>query len=189
MTRNSEVPGFFRRIAAFALDYLIIAAYLIFLAAFGAFLTWGPLKGGWEALTSSPLRMDLLAFVTAVLPVILYFTISESSKSGATWGKRRMGLRVVHISGDRLSCGRAALRSVIKFLPWQIAHTSLVNIPGWPMAPQALPRIVIMGLILAWTLVVFYILTLAAGQNRRTPYDWIAGSRVVRGKTPESRTK
>lgn len=130
----------------------------------------------------SPERMDLLAFVTAVLPVILYFTLQESSVGGATWGKRRMGLRVVHMSGERLSRVRALVRSIVKFLPWQIAHTCLFHIPGWPMEPQEPPVWVIAGLTLVWVAIGLYIVTQAVGPTRRTPYDWISGSRVLRSR-------
>lgn len=182
MTLTKEAPNFFRRIAAFALDYLLIAGYLVVLAIVSSILAFGPLKDGWQGLVSSPERMDCLAFVTAILPVILYFTLLESSEGGATWGKRCMGLRVVHVSGERLSRGRALVRSVVKFLPWQLTHTCLFHIPGWPMETQEPPVWVIVALVLAWVAIGFYVVTLAVGPTRRTPYDWIAGSRVVGSK-------
>lgn len=84
MTLTKEVPNFFKRITAFALDYLLIAGYLVVLAIVSSILAFGPLKDRWQGLISSPERMDCLAFVTAILPVILYFTLLESSESGAT---------------------------------------------------------------------------------------------------------
>ena len=182
MTSTNETPNFFRRIAAFALDYLLIAGYLVVLAIVSSILAFGPLKDGWQVLESSPELMDLVGFVTAILPVILYFTLLESSESGATWGKNRMGLRVVHMSGERLGRGRALMRSVVKFLPWQLGHTCLFHIPGWPMETQEPPVWVIGGLVLMWVVIGFYIMTLAVGPTRRTPYDWVAGSRVVGSK-------
>ncbi len=182
MTSTNETPNFFRRIAAFALDYLLIAGYLVVLAIVSSILAFGPLKDGWQVLKSSPELMDLVGFVTAILPVILYFTLLESSESGATWGKNRMGLRVVHMSGERLSRGRALMRSVVKFLPWQLGHTCLFHIPGWPMETQEPPVWVIGGLVLMWVVIGFYIMMLAVGPTRRTPYDWVAGSRVVGSK-------
>ena len=179
MTLTKEVPNFFRRIAAFALYYLLITGYLVVLAIVGSILAFGPLKDGWQGLISSPERMDCLAFVTAILPVIFYFTLLESSEGGATWGKRRLGLRVVHMSGERLSRGRALVRSAVKFLPWQLAHTCLFHIPGWPMEAQEPPVWVLAGLVLTWVAIGFYVVPLAVGPTRRTPYDWISGSKVV----------
>jgi len=179
MAVPAETATVGKRIAAFALDYLLIAAYLLVLSAAGSWLTFGPLGGKWQALTSSPWRLDLVAFATAVLPVILYFTLLEGSAHGATWGKRRLRLRVARIGGSRLGRGRALVRSVFKFLPWQLAHTCLIHIPGWPIDPQEPPLWVVLGLILVWALIAVYVLTLLVRRDRRTPYDTIAGSQVM----------
>lgn len=180
MTVTREAPGLFRRIAAFALDYLVSAGYLVVLAIVGSALAFGPLKDEWQTLVASPARMDGLAFLTAVLPVVLYFTLLESSRAGATWGKRRMGLRVIRMGGGRLNRRRALVRSLVKFLPWQLAHTCLFHIPGWPVEPQEPPAWVMAGLVLAMAAVGFCLVTLAVGPTRRAPHDWVAGSRVVR---------
>ncbi len=185
MTSTNETPNFFRRIAAFALDYLLIAGYLVVLAMVSSILALGPLKEGWQVLMSSPERMDLVGFVTAILPVILYFTLLESSESGATWGKHRMGLRVVHRSGERLGRGRALMRSVVKFLPWQVQHTCLFHIPGWPMETQEPPVWVVVGVVLAWVVILIYVVTLAVSPTRRTLYDWVSGSQVVMSRTED----
>ena len=177
--RQTSPPAVFQRIAAFGLDYLVIAGYLIVLAVFGTLLVFSPLNDRFQAFVSTPLRMDLFAFVTAVLPVILYFTLSESSPGGATWGKRRMGLRVVDLNGEKLTLGRALARSLVKFLPWQIAHTALFNIPGWPVDPQTPPVWVTVVMSIALLAVGFYIVTLAVTPNKRAPYDWVAGSIVI----------
>ncbi|MEE9130462.1 MAG: RDD family protein [Phycisphaerales bacterium] len=185
MTLIKEGPNFFRRIAAFGLDYLLIAGYLVVLAIFGSILVFGPMKDVWQGLMSSPVRMDLIAFITLILPVILYFTLMESSESGATFGKRRLGLRVVHKSGERLSRWRALVRSVVKFLPWQLEHTCLFHIPGWPMETQEPPVWVIVGLVLGWVAILMYVVTLAVGPTRRTLYDWVSGSQVVMSRTED----
>jgi len=178
-TLIEQAPNFSRRIAAFALDYLLIAGYLAILATVASILAFGPLEDRWQVLMSNPWHMEVVAFVTSILPVMLYFTLSESSESGATWGKHRMGLRVVHLSGERLVPGRALVRSVVKLLPWQLAHTCLFHIPGWPMETQEPPAWVMGGLVLVWVVIGLYVATLALGPTRRTPYDWVAGSRVV----------
>jgi uncharacterized RDD family membrane protein YckC len=50
-----------------------------------------------------PVDRGRLTFLTLVLPVILYFCFQESSLTQATWGKRKLGLRVVTAIGARLS--------------------------------------------------------------------------------------
>ena len=185
MTLIKEAPNFFRRIAAFGLDYLLIAGYLVVLAIVSSILAFGPMKDVWQGLLSSPERKDLFAFIVAILPVIVYFTLMESSESGATLGKRRLGLRVVHESGERLSRWRALVRSVVKFLPWQVQHTCLFHIPGWPMETQEPPVWVVVGVVLAWVVILIYVVTLAVSPTRRTLYDWVSGSQVVMSRTED----
>ena len=171
--------GFVKRVAAFALDYLIIASYLVVLLGIGVGVTFafGPLgRTGWFL---SPMVLDAMAFLTAVLPVILYFAFQESSSAQATWGKRKMGLKVVNAHDQRLKTPQAFVRAAIKFLPWQMAHTSLFHIPGWPFAPEEPTQMVAVGLILAQTLAVAYLILLGIGKAHRTPYDWASGAFVV----------
>jgi len=179
MTLAAETPTVGRRVAAFALDSLLISAYLIVLGGVGWFLASGSTGDGWQEVVSNPGRLDLIVFSTTVLPVIVYFTLLEGSARGATWGKRHMRLRVVRFGNGRLDRRRALLRSVVKFLPWQVAHTCLLHIPGWPANPQEPPSWVIAGMVLVWVLIGFYVIPLAVRADRRTAYDWIAGSHVV----------
>lgn len=165
--------------AAFAWDYLLIASYVVLLSLVSTIAWFGLLGGIPVEAQRSPWLYDLLAFTTLVLPVILYFALREASSAQATWGKRRVGLLVVSSRGDRLSIGRSLMRSGLKFLPWQIAHTCLFHIPGWPVAPGPIPTPVIGGLALAYGLVGLYLVGLVIPPVHRTAYDWIAGTRVV----------
>jgi RDD family. len=110
-----------RRIAAFAVDYVFIAAYLLVVVGAGALLRL--VATGLAAnLFADPLRAELIGFLTLTVPVSLYFVIGEASPAGATWGKRRMGLRVVTSRGARLTLGRSVLRTSLKFVPWELTH-------------------------------------------------------------------
>ena len=111
--------------------------------------------------------------------VSLYFTLQESSVRQATWGKRKLGLCVVTATGDRLSRTRAFIRALVKLLPWQLAHTSIYHIPGWPLAPEDLTPFSMVGLILVWVLVGSYALSALISKTHRTPYDWVSGAYVV----------
>lgn len=171
-----------RRIMAFALDYLLIAGYLIILTGISAGLTYFlDVSGRVKAWLADPLAADGLTFLTVVLPVMLYFACAEGSAAQATPGKRRAGIRVVDVTGLRLSRPRALVRSFFKFLPWQLAHTSIYHIPGWPLAPREMTAFSITGLILVWVLLAAYALTAALSPSRRTLYDRLAGALVVAG--------
>ena len=179
MDRRSA--GFLPRLGAFALDLLPIMGYILIVLGIGLAVTLGQAKGQTYRLSDRPVLFDGVAFLTVILPVILYFTWSESSEKKATWGKRRLRLQVVTTEGDRSSFGRALLRSAVKFLPWQMAHTGLFHIPGWPLAVTTIPTWVVTVFIILYALLAVYFLTLLV-RPHRTPYDWIAGTMVVSTK-------
>ncbi len=163
---------------AYALDYLLIAAYAAILATATFAAAANPLRSTLTVLLATPASRDAVAFVTIVLPVILYFALQEGSVRQGTWGKRKLGLRVTALDGGQLPLGRAFVRALVKFLPWQIAHTCLFHVLGWPLAPGALPAWVTGGFILVWLLVISYLAPLAFSKSHRTPYDRLAGSEV-----------
>ena len=103
-----EYAGLRLRVAAFAFDYLIVLGYIVVLTAIAvcAVMISGP-QSPADTLFANPVFSDLITFVTLVLPVILYFTLQEGSPRQATWGKRKMGLRVVTATGASLKIGRA----------------------------------------------------------------------------------
>src|SRR5574337_866688 len=103
-----KYAGLRLRAAAFAFDYLVIAGYIVVLTviAVGVVMVSG-LRSPGAALFANPVFSDLLTFITLVLPVILYFALQEGSPRQATWGKRKMGLRVVTAAGASLSTGQA----------------------------------------------------------------------------------
>ena len=109
------------RAAAFGLDYLLIAAYLVVAVGAGVLLRLLAPEPS-RAVFRDPLRGELTGSVVLTLPITLWFALSERSTAGGTWGKRRMRLRVVTGDGRRLSLGRSLLRSGLKFLPWELAH-------------------------------------------------------------------
>ena len=175
-----QYAGFAKRLKGFVFDYIPIAAYIIIL--FG--VTMGVIKamdllGRPLRWPENPLLGDMIAFFTLVLPVILYFTLQESSTRQATWGKRKVGIRVIDDHGGRLTRKRAFVRSLVKFLPWQIAHTSLFHWEGWPMSPAEPAPMVLVGIGLAYVLVGVYIASALFSKKQRTPYDWAAGSYVI----------
>ena len=170
---------FWPRIKAFAYDYLIVLCYLAVLAAAGLLLTRGPLGEESSELFSSPWRLDLLAFLTTVLPVAAYFAWSEGSTLGATWGKRRLGLRVVGLDGGPLPIWRALARSVAKFAPWQMAHTAVLHIPGFPMAPGDPPGWTVWLLGVMWVCVAVYLVGLTRFWEGRSVYDRLSTSQVI----------
>jgi len=176
---DSIFAGFWRRTAAFVLDYLIIAVYIGILTALSlAINAAAPLL--IPALFSDPISGQLTVFLILTLPVVLYFSLSESSFHHATWGKRWLGLKVSAPNGDRLTFGRALLRSAVKFLPWELSHTALWRIPGWPAQPSEPPLAASIFFALAWLMIIANVISLVLSHRRQTIYDHVAGSIVTR---------
>lgn len=177
VSSNFRDASFGNRLKGFGFDYLIISGYIIALAV----VTMVVIKiAGLLGLSlhwpESPLLADLMAFVTLILLVILYFTLQESSPKQATWGKRKTEIRVVNVSGSRLTRTQAFVRSLVKMIPWQIAHTCLFRIPGWPMTVTTFPPAVTAGFVFLYALVGIYVVSALYSKKHRTPYDWVAGS-------------
>jgi uncharacterized RDD family membrane protein YckC len=173
------VPGW-RRLAAFAVDYLLIAIYLVLLGGVG-----GALRRRTGMALEAPrtrrgrLLGQAMSAGALTLPVALYFALNEAAPGQATPGKRALGLRVVGTAtaGGRLPLRRSLLRSAVKLAPWEVAHAALWQTPGWPARPEP-GAATVTGAALALLGAAWYTACLFTG-DRRTPYDRAAGSRVV----------
>jgi uncharacterized RDD family membrane protein YckC len=170
--RGAEA-GLGARLTAFAFDYLPILAYLSALVAVGSFV--GRAYPDAVAVAfGRPITAQAIGFLLVTLPVALYFALAEASPRQATWGKRRRGLRVVGPLGGRLSIGRSAARTALKFVPWELAHAGVwgLTLAGAEPAPFA-------TVLLAAAWVGVGVNGAAIAWRRRAPYDVLAGTAVV----------
>ena len=131
-----------------------------------------------QGLFRNPISGQIAGFLIITLPVNLYFILFESSTWQATWGKRRLGLRVTRKDGTRLTLLRASSRTLLKFIPWELAHTCIWQIS---FAKEAEKPIFTMGFVLVWILVGANIVSLWTSPTHQTLYDRIAGAYVVKG--------
>ncbi|CAA9322918.1 MAG: hypothetical protein AVDCRST_MAG93-5834 [uncultured Chloroflexia bacterium] len=169
------------RILAFAVDYLVIAVYMASIAGIGFALRRTPSQEKFARLWTSPRSGQRTGFLTLTLPVVLYFAFLEGSPQGATVGKRVLGLRVVAEGNQPLPLRRSLVRSAAKFLPWELAHTCLWRIPGWPVAPEPLSFTIWTGFALVAALVTLYLGSLWS-RLHQTLYDRLAGSYVIQNE-------
>jgi uncharacterized RDD family membrane protein YckC len=171
----TATAGLWPRIAAFLFDYLPIAGYLIVLVGLGSLARLAT-PGIAAAAFGSPLAGELTGFVTITLPVTLYFALLEASAWQATWGKRRLKLRVTRTDGQRLSRGRSLLRTGLKFVPWELAHFCIWQVR---FAGASAPPWISAGFILVWVLVGANVVSLLLSRQHRTLYDRLSGTLVV----------
>lgn len=132
--------GFWRRCAAYVIDY-----FINFVIAFGVGTVAGfALGGGGADLATSQ-------FTGAVLGLVigwLYFALQESSAAQATLGKRALSIKVADDYGRRIGFGRASGRFFGKLLSSLILMVGYM-LAGWTERKQALHDM------LAGTVVVF----------------------------------
>lgn len=164
--------GLRARLRAQLVDGVVIAGWAALAAVVGLVLR----ATGYNF--DDPSTADLFAFVTLVAPVMITFALQESSPDQATFGKSRGGLRVTDLSGRRLGPGRALARSVVKFAPWQVAHTAVFGLVAKPTS--TLFAALAVG---AQLLVIASIAIMAVDTDHRALHDRVAGTRVVK---PES---
>lgn len=155
----------------------VVSAYLLLLVGAGSVTVF--LSGAPSSQVPPRITMEVIAFSTTVLPSILYFSLQEGGSRQATWGKRRAGLRLRWVAGGPVSYPRAFVRNALKFAPWQIAHSSMLHIPGWPFDSAAPSGLALGGLVAAWGLVFAYLGTLVLTPSRRTLYDRLSGTVVT----------
>ncbi|MEO1128753.1 MAG: RDD family protein [Planctomycetota bacterium] len=179
---RSRFPSPWRRFAAFAVDYVVLAVFIAVISAVFALLPSDLVA----SLFATPLRGQLTGLLVLTVPVWLYFALCEQSSGQATIGKRVMSLIVQGVDGRRMSLGQSLLRSGIKLVPWELAHTCLWRIEGWP-APEEPPHgWQLGGLVLVWVLVGLFLVPLFTTARHRSMYDVLARTLVVRRETGSS---
>lgn len=111
------------------------------------------------------------------LPVWAYFTLADASASGATMGKRWCGVRVRRADGARVGVARAAGRTLVKLVPWEVVHVAMFAL-ATDLSTFGTAQLI--GLNLANALIVVYLGVAVATRGRRSVHDVVAGTVVER---------
>ena len=94
-----------------------------------------------------------------------------------------MHIRVLRTDGSRLSIERAMFRAAVKFLPWQIAHISVLRLVKLLMESTEPPAWVNGGVVLAIALAATYVVLLFVSPAGRTvhPKSSLTATKSKRG--------
>ena len=171
MDRNQTSRLIIRRLAAYFLDCLLCFTILI---GFQVLLYFTAGGFPFRLLTTGPL-IEAWVFSTVSFPVWLFFSLNECSRRQATPGKRLLHLQVTNLQGERISFGRALLRAVVKLLPWEITHLTIMLPVPWNQDPSAGFR---PGLYLVYGLVAVYLVVMYFNPRGRSVDDLVAGTVV-----------
>lgn len=116
-----EYGGFWRRFFAMILDAILLG---VVASGIGAALgmVWSPRS------RNSLETLMIVSYVLQFAISFLYFTIRESSKEGATFGKMLLGIKVTDLQGNRISYGKACIRYFGKII------SSIILCIGYIMA-------------------------------------------------------
>jgi uncharacterized RDD family membrane protein YckC len=171
--------GFWQRAKAFAFDYMGIVLYLAFIA--GLFVFVNSFTDISQRLFANRVLAQTSAFLLVTFPITMYFAIGESSAKQDTWGKRRMGLKVVDRGGNRIGFWRAFARTLLKFIPWELSHTLIWQIN---FSTGSFPAFINYGFALVYILIGLNIASLVMTKTKQTLYDFLAGTFVVGQQYP-----
>lgn len=158
-----------RRVAAYLVDILIL---FVVLAPAGFLIQW--LLGVPMAQTGPGIERTILWNFS--LPAWLYFILSDTSRAGATLGKRLFKLQVRTLDNGRVSFWRALGRTAVKLLPWELVHISAFALSKDLLQ---LSPVQMGGLVVANLLILVYLGVALVTKGRRSVHDFVAGT-VVR---------
>ena len=161
------------RILACIIDYGIIAGYatLLFLVAnlFFSIFVWKP--------GNNPIIGQLIGFLTLTFPVVTYSYLTEKSSWRGTVGKKLQKLIV--LTDQNKSAKNILLRNILKFLPWELAHTGIhwtiyytsngIETPLWTWVILILPQVFVLG----------YFVTILISKGESSIYDKISKTKIV----------
>jgi uncharacterized RDD family membrane protein YckC len=126
--------GFWRRFAAFLIDWVILYAafgilfvIVLLMVGGGAVFSGNESVGDFaDALAGFAIFLFVLLILGFFAGVWLYFATSESSASQATIGKRAMGIYVTDLQGQRITFGKASGRVfsciITRMIPFAIGY-------------------------------------------------------------------
>ena len=165
-----------RRILAYLIDYALILLYISCLTLVSVSLIQSNLSPSAEL--PDKLRGHAIGFVTLTFPVWAYFTMLEAFGKNATFGKMLFGIFVRNEGNGPPGFRAIALRNLIKFLPWELAHAAIWYVNGRPFLDE-MPALNLAICISAILIALAYVVMLFLG-NGQTLYDRLSHTVVVK---------
>lgn len=158
------------RVLAWIIDFGIIVLYAVLLFSVTSLLF------NVQQTDLNPYFGQLIGFLTLTLPVIIYSYLTENSKWKATIGKRILNLIV--LTPENKSTNNVLLRNVLKYLPWELAHTGVHWVIYFESIGRDTPIWTWVILIVPQIIVFIYFVTIIISKGQESVYDRISGTKL-----------
>lgn len=169
---------FIRRLIAFGIDCTVLFAVLA--APQFAIMV---LTGRWFLdQDSASVLTWAWVFVSIVVPSFAYFTVCDGLRDGVTIGKRLVRLSARPTDGLPMTWQRAAIRNVVKLIPWEATHIMIFFPEPFSDDPLSIGKMVLMWLANV-LLVVWLAVPLLDRPLYRAIHDRLARTRVMPTRT------
>jgi len=157
-----------KRILAACIDYLIILIYgfILYNVTTAIYSLEHILKN------INPINSQLIGFLSLTLPVCLYFFLMESSKMRASVGKMALKIQVERGKGSILK------RTILKFLPWEIAHIGVYWMIYFKNSNTTEPNWLWIILIAPQIIAVLYFVSILYTKGAGSIYDHFAKTSI-----------
>lgn len=166
-----------KRILAGFIDISLVLVYAFLLFWLNTNFVLGNQSGtpSWH-----PLFAQFIGLLCLTLPVFFYFYLMERSKGQATLGKKIVGIKLEALNPK----SSFFLRNLLKFLPWEMAHTGVHWLFYFDRIGMEIPVWVWVLLVVPQAVTLLYWLTIVLKKGSSGFYDKVAKTEIVLNRPP-----
>lgn len=171
----------FKRTGAFFIDYMVMTLWIGLMFLLGISLIKAEI--GWENLFESSVLAHLISLSSVTLPVLIYFSLAESSEKRGSIGKDFFDLIVVKAEDPDSGLGfcNSLRRNILKFLPWELAHI-LLHYGTFDAVDSTKARLTLISLTFVALVPFLFFFEIVLRKDQRTSYDRFSDSSVIENK-------
>jgi uncharacterized RDD family membrane protein YckC len=166
---------FIERTFAYFIDCFIAFAVVMLIFQWAILNYFRDFFGITDLWFQSSVNMQIYVLTSISIPVWIYFAYFDSEKSKGTFGKRIFNLEVQDNKNQKISFLKSLLRTIIKLLPWEIAHIGVIfPSPLYYENEPAVRLLTYVGLFLF----AIYVISIWTDSKKRAIYDKVVGTIV-----------
>jgi uncharacterized RDD family membrane protein YckC len=177
--KNTYPAPILKRLVALLIDYCVIVLYAVCLFGLAIAFYTHMFGGPPDLNVIGRAKSQALGFVTLTVPIGVYLFLTESGKRHATFGKRAMKLVVASVKAKNVTKKQILIRTIVKLLPWEIAHTFVWQVTYYTQQGGTPPLWVMAGLTVSNVLPVVYVAIVLFRKDHCGPHDLTAGTIVA----------